>query len=516
MSTMNTHGQIGGEAKLFERYDQKIRVQHMLMVTSFIVCVVTGMPLKYPDWKWMQVIVDAMGGVAMTRLLHRVGAVVMTVDFLWHLVDMLGRFRRANMRFWQIELLPTPRDFKEFFQNVGSFLGLCRRPRFGKLNYMHKFDYWAVFWGMAIMVGSGVVMWFPEFAGKFLPTRWIVATMIAHSDEGLLAFLAIFVWHIFNVHLHPRTFPMSWIWLNGTMTAEQMKHECPEEYDRIKDLPPPPGLGRWPIVGVMLGLFALFVVGILVYGSTRPARPVPPVSIAEHAEAVARQSLAGLSPDSPLFEAAFKARRREMHEQFHWYEPPTGLPMANRASCMLSGCHSNLPHQRDVEIRAYMNMHTAFLTCEACHFAKPEDDIRNVRFDWFDHGLTNDPLAKAPAMGTSRDPKTGSLVGMDNYARKIAPLLERDGKREWVFTPASDPRALEYERVRNRLTPEMTARMTAEFHRNIAPRGPACDQCHTGKGLLDYKALGFSPDRAKELEMLRVAVFSFMQADQKK
>ena len=124
MSTMNTHGQIGGEAKLFERYDQKIRVQHMLMVTSFIVCVVTGMPLKYPDWKWMQVIVDAMGGVAMTRLLHRVGAVVMTVDFLWHLVDMLGRFRRANMRFWQIELLPTPRDFKEFFQNVGSFLGL--------------------------------------------------------------------------------------------------------------------------------------------------------------------------------------------------------------------------------------------------------------------------------------------------------------------------------------------------------------------------------------------------------
>ncbi len=515
MNTQTTNNPRNADGRLYERLDQKLRAQHMLMVTSFVTCVVTGMPLKYPDWKWMQVIVDLMGGVEATRILHRVGAVVMTADFLWHLIDMLVRFFRARMRFWQIELLPTWRDFREFFRSVGSYLGLCERPRFGRLNYVNKFDYWAVFWGMAIMVGSGVVMWFPELAGRFLPTRWIVATMIAHSDEGLLAFLAIVIWHIFNVHLHPRTFPMSWVWLTGTMTAEEMKHEYPEEYERIKDLPPPPGIGRWPVVGAILGVFAFSVVGILAYGSTRPARPVPPIGISEHAEAVAKQSVAGIDPGSPLFAEAFKARRREMHEQFHLYLPPAELPAAYRSACLLSGCHTDLPHRRNAEVRAYMNMHTMFMTCEACHYAKPIDDIAAVRYDWFDHGLTRDPLTKAPPPGTARDEK-GRLVGLDNYALRIAPYRERDGEREVVFRRLADPKVLEYELARGRMTLEQAGRMKAEFHRDIAPAGPACDQCHTTNGRLDYKALGFSPERAKELEMLRVTVSYFMEADKKK
>ncbi len=225
---------------------------------------------------------------------------------------------------------------------------------------------------------------------------------------------------------------------------------------------------------------------------------------------MAKQSLAGLSAESPLYDEALQVRRRELHDHFHRYDPPQTLPFANRSACLLSGCHTEYPHQRTPEVRAYMNMHTAFLTCETCHFSKV--DVGTVRYDWFDHGMKDHPLAKAPPAGVSRDETTGELVGMDNYVRKIAPFWERDGRRDVVFRPGTDPKALEYERVRNRMTSEMIARVKAEFHRDIQPAGPLCMKCHSVNGMLDYRALGFSPARARELEMLRVAVFYFWDA----
>jgi formate dehydrogenase subunit gamma len=497
----------------YERFDQKYRVQHVLMVTSFVTCVVTGFPLKYPDWAWMNVIVRAMGGIEVCRVLHRVGAVIMTIDFVWHVIDVLRRYFKAKMRISQIDILPWPKDFVQFFQNIGYYLGITdKRPQFARFSYMEKFDYWAVFWGMFIMVGTGVVMWFPEFFGKFLPTRWIVATMIAHSDEGLLAFLAIAIWHIFNVHLCPARFPMSWVWLDGTMSAEEMHHEHPALYEQIRNQPAPANLGRYPVVKGLLGLFSVGVIGILIYGATRPAKPQPPEGIAHYATRLAKESVKGLGKDSPLYAESFKAARREMFEQFHEYEPPAALPVANRSACLLSGCHTDLAHQRSPEIRAYMNMHGQFMTCETCHYRKDINDISTVGYGWFDHGMKDSPLAKAPPAGTSRD-AMGQLVGMGNYVRLIAPYREHEGKREVVFTPASDPRALEYERTRNRLTSEEIARVKARFHENVVADGPACIRCHTVNGQLDYKALGFSSERTKELEMLRVAVFYFLDAE---
>ena len=513
MSTLTTNGGAAAGERRYERFDEVYRIHHVLMVTSFITCVVTGFPLKYPDWAWMNWVVRAMGGIEVCRILHRVGAVVMTADFIWHVVDVFRRYFRAKMRIRQIDILPWPKDFVQFAQNIGYYLGLTdKRPQFGRFSYMEKFDYWAVFWGMFIMVGSGVVMWFPEFFGKFLPTRWIVATMIAHSDEALLAFLAIAIWHIFNVHLSPAKFPMSWVWLDGTMSEDEMRHEHPALYEQIRGSLPPARLGRYPWVKGLLGLYAIGVIAILAYGATRPVEPPPPEGIARYASRLAKESVKGLDRHSPLYADSFQAARREALTQFHRYDPPAALPVANRSACLLSGCHTELAHQRSTEIRAYMNMHGQFMTCEACHYRKDINDISTITYDWFDHGMKDNPLAKAPPAGTCRDAE-GRLVGMDNYVRLIAPYRERDGKREVVFTPASDPRALEYERTRNRLTQEQIARVKAGFHENVAPDGPACIKCHTVKGLFDYKALGFSPERTKELEMLRVAVFYFLDAE---
>jgi hypothetical protein len=49
----------------------------------------------------------------------------------------------------------------------------------------------------------------------------------------MLAFLAIIIWHMYNVHLNPEVFPMSKIWLNGKITGRELRTLHPLEYRKI-------------------------------------------------------------------------------------------------------------------------------------------------------------------------------------------------------------------------------------------------------------------------------------------
>jgi len=82
------------------------------------------------------------------------------------------------------------------------------RPRYGKWTYWEKFDYFAVFWGVAVIGLSGLILWFPEFFTLFLPGWTINVATIIHSEEALLATGFIFTIHFFNTHMRPEKFPM--------------------------------------------------------------------------------------------------------------------------------------------------------------------------------------------------------------------------------------------------------------------------------------------------------------------
>jgi len=58
---------------------------------------------------------------------------------------------------------------------------------------------------------------------------------IAHSDEALLAFLAILMWHLYNTHFDPDHFPMSSVWLTGTLTEAEMEREHPLEKAKLDE-----------------------------------------------------------------------------------------------------------------------------------------------------------------------------------------------------------------------------------------------------------------------------------------
>jgi hypothetical protein len=86
---------------------------------------------------------------------------------------------------------------------------------------------------MVLMIGSGLILWFKDQFLLFFPLWATDIAKEAHSDEALLATLAIVIWHFYNVHFNPHNFPLNKTFLTGTITARQMRDEHPLEYQRI-------------------------------------------------------------------------------------------------------------------------------------------------------------------------------------------------------------------------------------------------------------------------------------------
>lgn len=113
-------------------------------------------------------------------------------------------------------------------QNLG---GKGASPRFGRFDFRQKFQYWAVALGVTAMVPTGLVLWFENQAMAALP-KWVMdLARVVHSGEGLVIFLVLFLWHLYDTHLRPEVFPMDRTWLRGRMTRKQWRERHAREYE---------------------------------------------------------------------------------------------------------------------------------------------------------------------------------------------------------------------------------------------------------------------------------------------
>jgi cytochrome b subunit of formate dehydrogenase len=212
------------------------RILHGLVIVSFLGLAATGLPLKFAGTGWGAWLSWLLGGPFVARYLHRVFAVVTFLYFALH----LGYVARLVLRgdrgvFWGPDsMVPQPRDAVQLVQHVRYFLGLGPRPRFGRWTYWEKFDYWAVFWGVAIIGSSGLLLWFPTAFARILPGWVFNVAVIVHSDEALLAVGFIFSVHFFNGSLRPEKFPMDPVIFTGRIEEEDFLREHPEEYERLR------------------------------------------------------------------------------------------------------------------------------------------------------------------------------------------------------------------------------------------------------------------------------------------
>ncbi|MGE5700686.1 MAG: formate dehydrogenase subunit gamma [Deltaproteobacteria bacterium] len=219
------------EGETFERFNRNFRFQHMVMFSSVIILIITGMPIKFPDFILSRFFINLWGGINNSTLVHRIGALMLVYFMLHHLVYSI--FTRDGRRDFVL-LIPMPKDLRDAVQNIRYFLGKSKeKPKFGRFSYIEKFDYWAVYWGCIIMIGSGAFLWGESIVLKYLPKFALDIAHEMHSDEALLATLAIVIWHFYNVHFNPDRFPGTLMWWHGRISEHEIKEEHPLEYEEI-------------------------------------------------------------------------------------------------------------------------------------------------------------------------------------------------------------------------------------------------------------------------------------------
>lgn len=224
--------------KQYIRFSLLNRILHALMIVSFLTLSVTGMTLKFSYAKWAILISRLFGGFEVTGFFHRCAAVGLFGIFAVHIWDLLRRKRQEIGSLKDVLLGPntmlfTLRDVKEFIATIKWYMGKGERPQYGRWTYWEKFDYFAVFWGIAVIGFSGLMLWFPESFTRILPGWVINVATIVHSDEALLAVGFIFTIHFFNTHFRPEKFPMDTVIFTGRVSLEDLKHERPSEYEEL-------------------------------------------------------------------------------------------------------------------------------------------------------------------------------------------------------------------------------------------------------------------------------------------
>jgi formate dehydrogenase gamma subunit len=220
--------------RLYLRMSLSERFQHGSLMVSFILLVITGFMLRYPDAWWVVPIRDLSPAVFDLRsLMHRIAGVVMVVASLYHLyyVFFIPRGKQLLR-----DLLPVRQDIYDAIGVVKYNFGFAQsKPRLGRFSYVEKSEYWALVWGTAVMAITGFILWFDNtFMNLLTKLGWDVARTV-HFYEAWLATLAILVWHIYYVIFNPDVYPMNVAWIKGTLTEEEMEHEHPLELEHIRE-----------------------------------------------------------------------------------------------------------------------------------------------------------------------------------------------------------------------------------------------------------------------------------------
>jgi formate dehydrogenase gamma subunit len=212
------HGQV--------RLSRNERVQHVLLLASFITLVVTGFALKYPHSFWAEPIVQWEKDFPLRGWLHRLAGVVMIGAAVYHVIYLLTH---RDGRRWVRAMLPRVRDVQEAVHTVGYNMGYHRQPpRYARFNYAEKAEYWALVWGTLVMAATGILLWAHDWVLAWLPYPMSVldVTTAVHFYEAILATFSILVWHFYFVIFDPDVYPLKWTVLTGRAPEHEVREEA--------------------------------------------------------------------------------------------------------------------------------------------------------------------------------------------------------------------------------------------------------------------------------------------------
>jgi cytochrome b subunit of formate dehydrogenase len=221
-----------------KRFTPVQRIFHAVLMLSFIFMGATGLSRMYMNTPWGKWMGSLFGGYDASLAAHKYVGICMIIGFLIHFLYLISKIDWLNFPKSVIgpnSLLPRPKDMTDFFQHIGWFFGVKKLPEFDRWGYWEKFDYWAVFWGMAIIGVTGLMMAFPLFATRYMPGWGLNVAFWIHRIEAILAMAHVFIIHFFIAHLRRHHFPMDRAMFEGSSDLATIKSEKAAWLNRLKN-----------------------------------------------------------------------------------------------------------------------------------------------------------------------------------------------------------------------------------------------------------------------------------------
>ncbi|MCS7198529.1 MAG: hypothetical protein NZ930_07640 [Candidatus Bipolaricaulota bacterium] len=221
------------EERTIERINLQLRVQHLALMVSVTLLILTGLALLYQDSVFGRFLIALEGGFETRGIIHRIAAGFLIATVLYHFLYIL--FSRVGHEEF-MQLLPRVQDFKDYGATLLYDLGLrAERPQLDRYSYREKFQYWSFGLFVVIMIVSGFILWFHDWFFGLLP-KWAFDVAIAvHSGTGTLILILLTLWHLYLVHLSPGRFPIDWSFWDGKISLKHLQQEHPLEYKRLKE-----------------------------------------------------------------------------------------------------------------------------------------------------------------------------------------------------------------------------------------------------------------------------------------
>jgi cytochrome b subunit of formate dehydrogenase len=266
--------------KYVRRFGPLWRLAHLLFALSVMTLVLTGMIPFYSETAWAKTVVAWFGDPKIAGVVHRTAAFTMLGIFFIHLIAVSVNIARnwKTFRFFGPDsFVPNWKDLADIIAMFKWFFGKGSRPAIERWSYWEKFDYWAVFWGMAIIGGSGMTLAFPHVVASVLPGWVFNVAAVVHGEEAFLAAVFLFTVHFFNNHFRPDKLPPpDVVMFTGTQSLAEFKHEHAAQYQRLVetgelekylvDAPSRPFTVGAKVLGLILIAFGLSLLVMIAIG----------------------------------------------------------------------------------------------------------------------------------------------------------------------------------------------------------------------------------------------------------
>lgn len=510
--------------KFFLRLTLNQRIQHIVLLLSFTILALTGMPMKYFDTGWGTSLFALFGGIEWAPIIHRAAAIVILLSFFYHIIYVLviaythyirplkreNRFTFRNLirSLLSMPMIPNRADLREAKEIWLYYFFLSnKKPVKGRFGVTEKFGYWAVFWGMPILGITGFFLWAEGIVTRYLPGIVLNISYIAHSDEALLAVTVIFIWHLYNTHISLSKFPMGMSWFTGYENEEEMMEE---HYTHYVETMKKEGLGAdiqkekrdhfegkslifriankvFVIALMFLLTLSTIFIARTIYQTTFGHLPPPPEAIAREKQSEKLEEfLEKIVLEDKDKQRLYRGYRITMEKELKDYYHNVVLKVEpdKRSHCII--CHGDFPHGETKHIRAFLNMHNFYLACETCHI-RPEEESEPFVYRWYD--IDSGDIVENPVINTKPT---------DELDIKLIPCRIEKGKLiradsdEQIELTKDFIRKVEKEEI----SFEEEKELLKTIHDRINPQSIQCQECHTrDKLILPLSEIGYSERR---------------------